>query len=145
MSTEQNKAIANSIPAELNKRNLGILDQVIDANGVDHAAPPGMPQTRETTKQFLSALIAAFPDITFKVEDTVAEGDLVTQRVTATGTMKGEFNGMKPSGKKATWSELHTVRFANGKIVEHWASIDQMGMLTQLGFMPEPERMMTQH
>ena len=136
---------ANRIPAEFSKGNVGILDQVADPKGVDHALPPGMPNTIESTKKFMSALLAAFPDLTFKVEDTVAEGDLVTQRVTASGTMKGEFNGMKPSGKKATWSELHTLRFANGKIVEHWANVDQMGMLTQLGFMPEPGRTMTQH
>ena len=145
MSTEQNKTVANNIPAELNKRNLGILDQVIDAKGVDHAVPPGMPQTRETTKQFLSALISAFPDLTYTIEDTIAEGDRVTQRVTASGTMKGEFMGMQPSGKKATWSEIHILRFGNGKVVEHWANVDQLGMLTQLGFMPEPGRTTTQH
>jgi predicted ester cyclase len=138
MSTEQNKTIANSVPTELNKRNIAIIDQVIDPKGVDHAAPPGMPQTRESTKQFLTALIAAFPDLTYKIEDTIAEGDLVVQRVTATGTMKGEFNGMKPSGKKATWSEMHITRFANGKVVEHWANVDQMGMLVQLGFIAPP-------
>jgi len=129
---------ANRIPAEFSKGNVGILDQVADPKGVDHALPPGMPNTIESTKKFMTALIAAFPDLTYKIEDTIAEGDLVAQRVTASGTMKGEFNGMKPSGKKATWSELHTLRFANGKIVEHWANVDQMGMLVQLGFAKIP-------
>lgn len=100
--------------------------------------PPGIPSTIENTKKFMSALIAAFPDLTYKIEDTIGEGDLVAQRVTASGTMKGEFNGMKPSGKRATWSEMHILRFANGKIVEHWANVDQMGMLAQLGFAQAP-------
>ncbi len=62
----------------------------------------------------------------------------VVQRVIGTGTMKGAFQGMPPSGKSATWSEIHIVRFANGKVVEHWANIDQLGMLTQLGFIQPP-------
>jgi predicted ester cyclase len=33
---------------------------------------------------------------------------------------------------------MHIVRFANGKVVEHWANVDQMGMLTQLGFIQPP-------
>jgi predicted ester cyclase len=100
--------------------------------------PPGMPNTIESTKKLMSSLIAAFTDLTYKIEDTLGEGDLVAQRVTAGGTMKGEFSGMKPSGKIATWSEMHILRFANGKIVEHWANVDQMGMLAQLGFAQAP-------
>jgi predicted ester cyclase len=138
MSTEQNKATANRIPAEFSKGNVGILDQVADPKGIHHAVPPGMPNTIENTKKFMSALIAAFPDLTHKIEDTIGEGDLVAQRVDGSGTMKGEFNGMKPSCKKATWSEMHMLRFANGTIVEHWANVDQMGMLAQLGFAQAP-------
>jgi predicted ester cyclase len=60
------------------------------------------------------------------------------QRVTVSGTMKGAFMGTPATGKKATWSEIHIVRLANGKVVEHWANVDQMGMMQQLGLMPTP-------
>ena len=136
MSTEQNKALANRVVDGINQKNLSVLDEVIAADAVDHAAPPGMPPTRETAKQFLGMLVAAFPDFHYTVEFTVAEGDRVAQRLNASGTMQGEFLGMPPSGKHATWTETHVSRFANGKLVEHWASIDQAGMLQQLGFMP---------
>ena len=136
MSTEQNKALANQVVDGINQKNLSVLDEVIAADAVDHAAPPGMPPTRETAKQFLGMLVAAFPDFHYTVEFTVAEGDRVAQRLNASGTMQGEFLGMPPSGKQATWTETHVSRFANGKLVEHWASIDQAGMLQQLGFMP---------
>jgi len=136
MSTEQNKALANQVVDGINQKNLSVLDEVIAADAVDHAAPPGMPPTRETAKQFLGMLVAAFPDFHYTVEFTVAEGDRVAQRLNASGTMQGEFLGMPPSGKQATWTETHVSRFADGKLVEHWASIDQAGMLQQLGFMP---------
>jgi predicted ester cyclase len=137
MSVEQNKKIADRLPIEISKGNLAVFDEVIDPNAVDHSLPPGMPPTVEGAKQFLSAFRAAFPDLKYKIEDTIAEGDYVVQRVTGTATMKGAFQGMPPSGKSATWSEIHIVRFANGKVVEHWANIDQMGMMTQLGFGPK--------
>lgn len=137
MSTEENKAIANRIPLEcINKRNLDLLDELTAAGFVNHALPPGMPPTLAGTKQFLSGILAAFPDFQYALDFAIAEGDKVALRLTASGTMKGDFAGMKASGKRATWTETHIVRLANGKVVEHWANVDQVGMLQQLGFMP---------
>ncbi len=138
MSTEQNKKVAERLPVEIGKGNLAVFDEVVGPNAVDHAVPPGLPPTLEGAKQFFAAFRAAFPDLKYTIEDVIAEGDYVVQRVTGTGTMKGAFQGMPPSGKSATWSEMHIVRFADGKVVEHWANIDQMGMLTQLGFIQPP-------
>jgi predicted ester cyclase len=137
MSTEQNKTTANRIPLEVfNKKKLAVLDEVVAADAIDHVVPPGMPETVASTKQFINMLLAAFPDFQYTVDFAIAEGDKVVQRVTASGTMKGDFMGMKATGKHATWTETHIVRFANGKVVEHWGNIDQVGMLQQLGFMP---------
>ena len=62
MTTEQNKAIAERLPLELSKGNMGILDEVADPHAVEHAVPRGMPLTLESTKQFLGMFRAAFPD-----------------------------------------------------------------------------------
>ena len=83
-------------------------------------------------------LRGAFPDLHVKVEDQIAEGDRVVLRITSSGTMKGEFAGMPPSGKSATWAGVHIVRFATGKQVEHWGVNDQLSMLQQLGFAQAP-------
>ena len=139
MSTEENKRLAERFPIEINKGNLAVFDQVVAPNAVEHAVPPGMPPTMESTKKFIGALHVAFPDLQYKIEDEIADGDYVVQRLTGTGTMKGAFQGMSPTNKTATWTELHTVRFANGKVVEHWANVDQMGMMMQLGVLPTPK------
>jgi len=140
MSAEENKAIARRIPLEaINNKQLALLEELADSAGVDHAVPPGMPPTLEATKQLLSMLLTAFPDLRYTIEDEIAEGDKVVQRVQVSGTMKGDFMGMPATGKHATWSEMHIVRFAGGKIVEHWATIDQLGMLQQLGVIPMPQ------
>jgi len=136
MSTEQIKMLANQVVEGINQKNLSVLDEVVAPDAVDHAAPPGMPPTRESAKQFLGMLLAALPDFHYAVEFTVAEGDRVAQRLNASGTMQGAFMGMPATGKRATWTETHVSRFANGKLVEHWASIDQASMMQQLGLIP---------
>ena len=136
MSTEENKAIANRVVEAINQRNAAMLDELVAADGIEHAAPPGMPPTLETAKQYILMLATAFPDFKYTVEYTVAEGDKVAQRLTGSGTMQGDFMGMKATGKSATWTETHLSRFANSKLVEHWANVDQVGMLQQLGLMP---------
>jgi predicted ester cyclase len=113
---------------------------VIADNSVDHGElPPGMPPGKEGVKLFVKALRSAFPDLKITLGLQVAEGDLVVQQATTTGTMKGAFAGMPPSGKKATWEAIHITRIKGDKIVEHWAVQDQLGMLQQLGFIPTPE------
>lgn len=138
MSTEQNKALADRFVKEV--INTGALDRAAEyfmPDYVDHAATPGVPPGIEGLKAFFGSFRAAFPDLEYKIEDTIAEGDMVVQRLTGSGTMKGMLQGMPASNKHATWGEIHIVRAgAGGKFVEHWANVDQVSMLMQLGFIP---------
>jgi len=137
--SEQNKAAFRAIPEKvINTGDFAVAEQYFAADYVDHAAPPGVPAGLPGFHAFFSMLRAAFPDLHYTVEDEIAEGDKVVGRVTVRGTMKGDFLGMKATGKAATWSEIHIGRYANGKLVEHWATIDQLGMLQQLGLAPVP-------
>jgi steroid delta-isomerase-like uncharacterized protein len=139
--SEQNKALAARIPLEaFNQGKLEVIDEVIADNHIDHAVlPPGLPPGKEGLKLLAKGLRSAFPDLKITIDLQVAEGDLVVAHATTTGTMKGEFAGMPPSGKTATWEAIHITRVKDGKIVEHWAVQDNMGMLQQLGFVPAPE------
>ena len=138
MSTEDNKAVAMRTVDAINSGDMSRFESLLAPDVIEHAAPPGMPPTRETTIQFISMLRNAFPDLKYTIEDVVAEGDLVAQRGTGTGTMKGDMLGMPATGKRATWSEIHILRVKDGKIAEHWALTDQVGMMQQLGLMPAP-------
>ncbi len=140
MSASDSKRIARRIPDELSRHNLKVFDEVASPSGVDHTIPEGLPNTLETVKQLMSEMLVAFPDLKYRVEDEVAEGDLVAQRLTGTGTMKGPFMGMQPTGKQARWTEMHVVRIKDGKIVEHWGNRDSMGMLMQLGLVSMPQQ-----
>ncbi len=138
--SENIKAIGGRIPMEVfGQGRYEVVDEIVSPDIVDHGTPPpGMPPGREGLKAIARAVRAAFPDLKSTVDLQVAEGDLVAGKITYTGTMKGDLFGMKATGKQATWTESHFVRIKNGKITEHWADIDQLGMLRQLGLAPAP-------
>ena len=139
--SEQNKALVARVPLEaFNQGKLEVIDEVIADNHIDHAVlPPGLPPGKEGLKLLAKGLRSAFPDLKITIDLQVAEGDLVVAHATTTGTMKGEFAGMPPSGKTATWESIHIARVKDGKVVEHWSVEDQFSMLQQLGFVPTPE------
>jgi predicted ester cyclase len=77
-------------------------------------------------------MATALSDVTFRIEDSIAEGDRVAVRLTASATQTGELMGMAPSGRRYTIGEIHIFRVADGRIVEHWHQYDQPGLRRQL-------------
>jgi predicted ester cyclase len=135
------KRTAERIPLEvLNEGKFELLDEILAPEFVDHFAQPGVPPTREGLKQSLKALKTAFPDVRYTIDDAITCGDQVIHRLSARGTMTGEFMGVPATGKRATWTEIHIGRGVNGRLTEHWAVVDQLGMLVQLGIVPAPGR-----
>ena len=140
MSTEQNKALARQMVEEIfNRGNISRADEFLAPDFVEREElPPGIPRDREGVKQLTVLLRSAFPDFKATIEDLVAEGDKVVLRMTWTGTHKGEFMGMPPTGKSISFEEIAIMRFAEGKNVEFWGQADNMAMMQQLGAMPAP-------
>lgn len=138
MTAEENKKTARRIVIEIIAGNISLVDELFAEDFVDHALPPGVPATREGFKMMIPALSAAFPDLQYTIEDQIAEGDKVAQRLKGRGTMKGEFMGMQPTGRTAEWQEIHIHHFnAQGKLVEHWDLTDEGAMMVQLGLAPQ--------
>src|SRR4051812_5367400 len=135
---EDNKATVQKFLEHVNKGELSVIDETFDPAFVDHEAMPGMPPTREGVKQTFAMLLKAYPDMKLNVLHLVAEGDYVVVHHQTTGTNKGEFMGMPATGKAVKFDEMHLVRFANGKMIEHWGVEDSMTMMQQLGLAPTP-------
>ena len=139
MSTEANKTSARRFYDEVfNKKNRAAIDEFIDPNQVDHAAPPGTPGGLAGAKQTIGMYLTAFPDLHFTVEDMIAEGDKLVARLTVRGTQQGAFMGIPPTGKHVTVTAIDISRMAGGKSVEHWLEMDTLGMMQQLGVIPAP-------
>jgi predicted ester cyclase len=129
------------IPLEiLNQGKQQLIDELFAPEYVDRTPQPGVAPTREGFKQWVTALRMAFPDVHYTIEDTIEGGDKWVGRLTASGTMTGDFAGMPATGKHATWTEIHILRVANERVMEHWGLVQELGMMVQLGVIPAPGR-----
>ena len=99
----------------------------------------GMPSVDwNEHKGILTSFNNAFPDLHHEIVDMVAEGDKVAIRLNVTGTHKGEFQGIPPTGKKLSLYEMGFITIIDGKITEGWISADTMRLKQQLGALPSP-------
>ena len=143
MTTEENKAIARRFAEVLQEffrtGDVDLMDSVLAENVVQHiSGQPPEVQSLEGFKQILPALPQAFSDVLFEVENLVAEGDMVAFRLSWTATHQGDFFGIPPTGTRATVTEMHMFRIADGKVVERWGEWDALGLMQQLGAAPSP-------
>ncbi len=139
MSAEENKALLRRYIEEVwNQGKLDVIDEILAADYILHF-PAGDIRGPEGYKQFVIMYRTAFPDIQFTVDDQIAEGDKVVTRFTITGTHKGEFMGIPPTGVQVTVTGIVFDRNAGGKILEGWANNDALGMLQQLGMELKPK------
>jgi predicted ester cyclase len=82
-------------------------------------------------------LLVAFPDLSAAVELLVGEEDYVVAKVRMAGTNTGPYPRVpEPTGRHAEWESMILFRMEDGKIAELWGTSDRMGMLTQLGVLP---------
>jgi predicted ester cyclase len=99
---------------------------------------PG-PLDLEGWSQFTATFVEAFPDLRLTVEDIFSGGDMVAARVAFRGTHRGEFQGVPPTGKEVAFSSIEIDRMVDGKVEEHWFEMDLLGLMGQLGAIPEQE------
>ena len=139
MSVEENKALFRRTYEELlNRADLDVADELVAPEFVNHEAPPGSDRGPESMRGLATMLRTAFPDLHFEIEELVAEGDVVVGRLTMSGTHEGPLMGTPPTGHSVRQDHMHFVRFRDGKAVEHWGVRDDLGMMQQLGVIPEP-------
>ena len=96
---------------------------------------------RPIVKHIVQVWRTAFPDLCFTVDFIVAEGDLVMCEASFQGTHLGEFPlipplqgpTLAPNGKSFKVKHIHRFRLKDGRIIEHFAVRDDLGMFQQLG------------
>lgn len=111
--------------------------ECLDANVIDHSLPPGIAPGAPGVHQQFDGFRAAFPDFQATILDQIAEDDRVVTRKVFTGTHLGPLQGIEPTGRRVEIHVIDIVRVAGGKIVEHWNCVDRLGLLAQLGALPQ--------
>ncbi len=137
--SEGNKFVIRRSFEELwNKGNLSVADELFTPN-YSHQDPstPDVGRGPESEKKRATLYRTAFPDLRLTIEDIIAEGETVMARWSCRGTHKGDLSGIAPTGKQVTISGVSIARFTGGKMVEGWVNWDALGLMQQLGVVPE--------
>lgn len=136
-STEQNKALVRRFYEEIDKGNIGILDELVAEDYLDHNPPP-FPTTltgRERLRHEFKIFQQATPGY-HRIEDQIAEGDKVVTRLTSIGKHEGDLPGAPATGNDMKMTSITIHRIAGGKLVEKWSEKDMISLLQQVGLMP---------
>jgi steroid delta-isomerase-like uncharacterized protein len=138
MSLEENSNLVRRYVDGVNKANFDALDELVIPDFVDHDAFPGQEPGHEGLKKAYAMFLNAFPDVYFDLQDVIAEGDKVVGRGVITGTHRGDFLGVPPTGRSVTWTGTRLFTVKDGKLTEGWLNIDLLSLMQQLGAIPAP-------
>ncbi len=145
MSAEENKALIRRLYDEgINRHDAAGAAAFYAEDAKNHGQTVG----RAGMQAVFEALFSTFPDFNYRIEQSTAEGDRVDCKVTMRATHLGQptlphvfsgmLNGIAPTGKRVEVLHFHSFRVAGGKITEHAAVRDDLGMVLQLGLLKRP-------
>ena len=145
MSDANKELVRRHFEEIFNRQNLDASDETVAEDYLEHAlAPfgeeePGRVNGPQAMRVSARWLLDQFPDLHMTIEDIVAEGDTVAVRIVSEGTNLGSVNGVvPPTGKRFRASQSHWFRVRGGKLVEHWATREDLPVMVQLGLVQPP-------
>ena len=130
----RNKQLVNDFIQELfSKGDLDAVDRYLHPDFINHDPPfPGAPDGPDGMRLAAATFRRALPDWHSNMEALIAEGDIVVELFTASGTHRAELMGAAPTGKTVTLRGINIFRVDGDKIVERWGCLDQLSLLRQL-------------
>ena len=139
---EHNKTIIRQfIDETLNKGDIEAAEKFVAKDVIEQVPFPGQGPGIEGLKDVLAGMRAAFPDMHWTVQEQIAEGDKVVSRFEWTGTHRGPFLGVEPTGRPVQVWGIVIDRLQDGKIKDTCILMDALGLMAQLGvFPPEPAK-----
>jgi serine phosphatase RsbU (regulator of sigma subunit)/ketosteroid isomerase-like protein len=127
---EKNKALVRRfIEAQL-ETDLAALEEMMAPDFVDRSLMPGQEPDREGFKHSVAENVDTFSDISYIIDDQIAEGDKVTTWYTGSSTHdRGPFMGIPPTGKRESFKGVFLHRIVGDKIVEEWSLNDALDVM----------------
>lgn len=137
--------------AERNRATIAAMMASVERDGfvsqveyfAEQSTNHGFPADRAAIRGILEDIMTTFPDAGFEPAEIVAEGDWVVVRCFMRGTHLGTgrhpyvhyglLAGVAPTGRSVRVEHIHMFRLEDGRIVEHQATRDDVGMMRQLG------------
>jgi steroid delta-isomerase-like uncharacterized protein len=146
MTSTQNKQLVEEfISALFNNGDLTAVDRYLDPEFINHDPPlPGSPDGPDGMRQAAELFRQAFPDWRSDVQHMIAEDDLLVEHFIAHGTHRGSVMGETPTGQYVVLRGINIFRIVDGKILERWGRLDDLGLMQQLGLAPQQAATATQ-
>jgi steroid delta-isomerase-like uncharacterized protein len=141
MSEENKTKVRRLLEEGFGQGKVDVVDEVLHSDFVcyDPNSEAGEIRGADTIKGEIEYFRTAAPDLTYTVEDQVAEVDKVVSRYRVSGTHQGEFFGVPGTGNRVEFTGIQIDRFdESGKMVEEWPEYDLLGAMRQIGAVPEP-------
>ncbi|WP_327146087.1 ester cyclase [Nocardia sp. NBC_01327] len=109
------------------------IDELVRPDALLHIPLPVESGGAQGFQQVMTTFLRAYPDIELAVQDMIAEADKVVGRTVVTGTHRGEFMGLAPTGRSVEYDEIFIFRFVEGQVAEVWGVADVLTQMKQLG------------
>jgi len=139
MTIQENKVLVRRFIDEIFVQgSFDAVDELLADDFVGHTWP-STGDGKADLKHAIERTSAGLSASKFTIEDMIAEDDRVAVRLTASARHTGTFMGMPGSGKTYEIGEIHIFRISHAKVVEHWHQFDSMGMMRQLGALPDSQ------
>lgn len=139
MLSQENATVVRRFYEEaLNQQNTDLVREICSDYFVHRTAPASQGSGLEGWVKVVKEIFTAFPDVHYAVEDLVAAEDRVAVRWTVTGTHRGEYEGVAPTGKQVTLAGMSLCRMENQQIHEMWNVWDGLSFMQQIGVALSP-------
>ncbi len=137
MSTAEHKrTVLRAYQEMVMSGNFDNISEIVHDDYIDYTQPPGWATDRTGLQFQVEYFRNAFPDIHVEFFEMISEDDVVIHRQIMSGTHQGDFFGIAPTGNHVEMAGYHMFRLKDGKLIEHRAVNDDLGMLRQLGAIP---------
>lgn len=136
--SQQNEAIVRRLIEEgWNRGNLAIVDDCL-ATGYTQEGPLETVRGPQGEKAMITKYRNAFPDCKVEIDEMFSAGDRVVARFTYSGTHRGDFEGIAPTGRSIQGKGIDVVHMLDGRIVASYSQWDALGLMQQLGVVTLP-------
>ena len=137
MSEQNKELVRRAASAMFEEGDLDAADEFFHPEYLNHEAADGRPPGPDGAKETAAWLRETFGNPSYEEQDVIAEGDRVVVRVMFKGTHTGDLMGIPATGKSFAVQHIHEYRIEDGKIAEHWACRDDVGLMRQIGVAPD--------
>jgi predicted ester cyclase len=134
MSISDNKKLVRQYLEEVvNTGNVAEIEKYISDDYTEMFEGRRYPLGIHGAKEHILGVRQTYPDLIITIDQQIGEGEFVASIITARGTHKGVWLGIKPTGKVVTYTGVNVDRVVNGRITEHGGAANLLGPLLDIG------------